>query len=398
MKLRNKKGYLNVLPEGRPPKKKSMWFVTILYLVLLAGVIGYVLKFGLERLLFVSSRGQVEVARHTVDCKEACQIRSFLVDVGDKVRQGDPLVLVHRQQEVSISDNEQFKIQKQIGLKQEQVATLKTKIEELTRHKQEQVETGQESAINLSREILQVNYQIAARRSDLQELRNQLSRTIETWQDEHISLSLLLELRTRTDREVMSLQDKVASLQDKVISMEENLAALYVFRDQLYDQSIGKLKEERQSLQVELDYLKKYLENLEARKMEGLFDDQLITAHSGEVFMLFKQPGDLCSRGEALVSIQQTDPVVKINGFFPLHALTYIKPGKNVTVFFPDKHKSKGIIERVYSTALPEPKLIKKEYMPIEVKIKVEILPLKPQERALWKEYEQMDVLVRIRK
>lgn len=400
MKLRNKAGYLNVLPEGTPPKKNSIRVVTFLYLFVLLVIGVYLTKYVVGKFLFVSARGQVEVTRHLMSCGQDGVLKKYFVAVGDAVDKGDVVATVYQQDTENFMHREMLKVQQEVGVKQEQIELLQQQIQDWITEKDHQRDGNgaKGSTVALGRDILEASYRMANKQAQLEVLRHQLERSVQGWETDHLAWSLLLELKTRTDKDLMAMQKDISELQDTIFVMEKDIGALDALRDRLFEKTISDLKEQSNRLQGELSFFRTYLTGLDQQMTDGSLDSVVRSPHTGIVSMLFKQPGAYCQRGESLLSLQPRNPAVTINGFFDINTLGSLKPGKEVIVRLPDKKKSAGRIAKVYSTALPAPQLIEKRYMPIEVEVKAEITPLHATDGMLWKYYDQMDVVLRVRR
>lgn len=400
MKLRNKTGYFNVLPEGTPPRKRSLRIVSFVYILLLICIAAYIAKVIAEKVLYVTARGQVIVTSQLIRCTQDGIIHKYLVADGDEVSKDTALVSIYQNDVSRYVMGEKFKLQEKLGLKQRQIQSLQVKIHAWERQKKNKSirNTTRQNSISLGREILQVNYKIASKQYELQALRNKLGLADRTRLDDQIPVDLVLELRTRTGKEIKTIQKDVSGLRDQLISMKGNLGALYNLRDNLFDDTLNSLKEQNDRLQNELDYFQKVLSDLGEQEVTGRLNTLVKASTAGAISMSFKKDGDYCAKGEPILSFQPENPMVKIYGFFPIKTLASIQAGKKVVIIFPDKKKSEGKIEKVYSTSLPEPELIEKKYMPIMVDIQTEILPLQQSHKDLWKNYNQMDVVLRVKK
>ncbi len=94
MKLRNRKGLVNHLPEGQAPVRRAPQLTRWLYFGLLLFVVGYLGYLVLQYLLYVEVRGQVEVDKIQVSPTHGGQLRELTVTEGMTVHAKQRLAVV----------------------------------------------------------------------------------------------------------------------------------------------------------------------------------------------------------------------------------------------------------------------------------------------------------------
>lgn len=94
MKLRNRKGLVNHLPEGQAPVRRAPQLTRWLYFGLLFFVLGYLGYLVAQYLLYVEVRGQVEVDKTQVSPTRGGQLRDMVITEGVTVQAGQQLAAV----------------------------------------------------------------------------------------------------------------------------------------------------------------------------------------------------------------------------------------------------------------------------------------------------------------
>ncbi|MFQ5561741.1 MAG: HlyD family efflux transporter periplasmic adaptor subunit, partial [Nitrospinota bacterium] len=107
--------------------------------------------------------------------------------------------------------------------------------------------------------------------------------------------------------------------------------------------------------------------------------------------------GEYADKGDVLLSIREKDAMVKIKSFFKTRDFGAIQKGKEVTVKFPDKTKSRGVIEKVYSSLYRNTGNLRSPAV-IPPEIVVEVIPKDPASSTLWERYDQLEVAIEVRK
>ncbi len=115
---------------------------------------------------------------------------------------------------------------------------------------------------------------------------------------------------------------------------------------------------------------------------------------SGVVHRIAKKKHEYVVEGAPLFTVIPDAGQVYIEAYFDWKVLRFIHPGELMTVLFPDKSSRKGKIVRYGSAAEAAPVTVKRDYLPVESKLRVYLSPLNESDRIHWKNYDRMDVIV----
>ncbi len=119
------------------------------------------------------------------------------------------------------------------------------------------------------------------------------------------------------------------------------------------------------------------------------------SSFAGSVYHVTRRPDEYIKKGEPLFMVIPEGEGVVVEAFFDRKDLRYISTGGKMTIQFPDKYTSVGEITNYYSVAKASPDRNKKDYLPVEAKLRVNLKPTTKDDRNHWQLYDRMDVKVK---
>ena len=94
MKLRNRKTYMNTLPEGAPPENVRPRITQIIYYLILLTVIGYVVYIFGSRYFYFKEQGYVEVEKTVISSSRGGKLLKLKVQEGQKIEKNTLLAVI----------------------------------------------------------------------------------------------------------------------------------------------------------------------------------------------------------------------------------------------------------------------------------------------------------------
>lgn len=112
----------------------------------------------------------------------------------------------------------------------------------------------------------------------------------------------------------------------------------------------------------------------------------------GFIFHVTRKPDEYIGRGDPLVVAIPEGANVSIEAYLNWNLTRYIVREKVITVTFPDGTTSVGKVADFASAATNTVSQIRKNYMPVESKLWIRLIPTTDKDRLLWKQYDRMDI------
>lgn len=162
-----------------------------------------------------------------------------------------------------------------------------------------------------------------------------------------------------------------------IVMLREKTALLFV--------ELAIKKEELAALKNQLSIVKDQTCNFETIR----------SSFAGEVYHVTHHQDEFITQGEPLFVVIPVDANVVVETYFDSKNLRYISPDKTMTITFPDGFSSIGKITNFYSAAKTSPGRDKKDYQPVEAKLRVNLQPISLEDRKRWKFYDRLDVRVK---
>ena len=167
---------------------------------------------------------------------------------------------------------------------------------------------------------------------------------------------------------------------------------------------ILKIEGENAVLREEIDYWKSYLASLpkyrkqyETKLLRQLGErgetTEFLSPISGNVAEVNFKQYEVAYKGESLLNIEQEDAYIK--AYIPQKEFGSILEGDVVTVIFPDKTKSKGVIDKIYSQLERLPPEYQNETGPKVRSLLAIVRPMGEKAMNRWKLNNKMSVEIR---
>ena len=194
-------------------------------------------------------------------------------------------------------------------------------------------------------------------------------------------------------------------LLDKQEESIKKLILLDVYTKNKLDQVIT----EKLLLQNSIELLKNELYFLYAQKKaikntnpiygggNGGFGNSYKSPIKGVIGQILKNSEESCYKTENVMTIHNIEKVF-IKAYFNLKDLAKVNKGSIVTIEFPDKTFSKGIINKLYISTYKAPSEFQKKYEPTERNILAEIIPIQKEQTKEWGKFYKLNLKVRIEK
>ena len=129
----------------------------------------------------------------------------------------------------------------------------------------------------------------------------------------------------------------------------------------------------------------------------GNFGNTYASPIKGVVGQILKNSEESCYKTENVMTIHNIEKVF-IKAYFDLRDLAEVQKGNIVTVEFPDKTRSQGIINKLYISTYRAPSEFQKKYEPTERNILAEIIPLEKEQIPEWGKFYKLNLKVKIGK
>lgn len=154
----------------------------------------------------------------------------------------------------------------------------------------------------------------------------------------------------------------------------------------------------------EIEILRKHIGRLYGHRKinEGFNMNQLkiyeqvqyyVAPIDGVISDIFYAVNEICYKKDEMVTIHQMNNAT-INTYFDPEEVQHLKVGDMVTIEFPDKTESLGIISKFFVSTYAVPSEFQKKYEPTERNIVAEIVPFNKQDDLAWNSYYKMEVNV----
>lgn len=392
MRIRNRKSYLSAMPEGAAPPNRNKTMTSRIYFAVLFAIAFYLLYVLANKIIFIESRGQVEVGRYLIHATVAGTIDPMTVKQGEAVKTGQPLITVRQPPTTRTRQNgEQFKASRDLELKKNEIISLEESSAKLA-------DAGQAAAI-LPASILKLDNDARMKKielSRLQEELKQLNTVIQGRQADQANRARLLELATVdpaiSAREALEQQRLIAAIK----GINGEIAAISRYREDLLAAEQMALRMKIAAIKNEVEPMQHYLDALQHGDDAGSLTEQLTAPIDGEIQAIFKVAGEQTAPGEPLLALRAPTAQVTVHGYFSEEQLPILSDRKKVKIIFPDGSTSQGVISNHYSIASSYREKLKNEYIPIKSAVLVEIIPGDNGEEARWRSFDRMDVTIRV--
>lgn len=322
---------------GGKPKSRLNWD-RIVYLLLLALLVFFILRYLFIHNFYITANGQVLFENIEISHTEDITIERFICEEGNDIKIGDTLFIYRTDDffDESLEDGEEFT--NKSNWAEREKYTLRKNID------------LNNSQIRGDKELLK------AYKSQLAQLRNEVI------------------LGTASEREINNLEYQISKLETaiKLTRSENSVLSKQLAELDANEEAVLNIEAEEETTQVSYSPFKAYVSPID-----------------GYVARIFKQPYEVALKSQIIMKVHQADQV-HIKGYFEQKDLKYVKEGDIVQIDFPDGKESEGVIEKFYSSTVLIPEEFQKKFEPAKRTIAVDIRPTEGSDLSLWKRYYKL--------
>lgn len=127
-------------------------------------------------------------------------------------------------------------------------------------------------------------------------------------------------------------------------------------------------------------------------------DEQLRAPYASRVVLISTQAHEVASRDEAVVVLEPIDQPAYIEAYFDFEDFQVVANANQATVHFPDGHTELAKIEEVVSDARQRLPVKNADGWPLIHGLRAVLRPLSPKDAMSWKQYDRMEVEVRVKR
>jgi multidrug resistance efflux pump len=122
--------------------------------------------------------------------------------------------------------------------------------------------------------------------------------------------------------------------------------------------------------------------------------ESIFAPFEGVVDHVTRKPGEFIGGGEPLLTVVSKDIQVTIEAYFDWKEIKYIDKKETLTVTFPDGTKCQGAITELASAATQSVNTLKKDYLPVESKLRILLVPENKKDSQYWINNDRVKVTV----
>ena len=313
-------------------KKKRMNIDRVLYLTIIAVGVFFLLRYVFTKTAIIKANGQVLMDKVDVNFTHDIRLLKFNVFEGDTIQK------------------EQYLFQY---------------VEDQFDNDAVTYFSDQENRENKAKKELDLKFKIKAQRIKIKALRSNLKVLLH--EKEKTSKMVLLDVFT-IDK-LNELTTKTENLNTEIALAKSELALLY----------------------EQLRYIKDHSNIL-------LLGNASVNSNyrapiDGIIGQISVSENETCYRTEKVLTIHNPKEVF-IKAYFDLNEIKNIEVNDELTIEFPDKTKSIGVINKYYVSTYALPEEFQKTYEPTERSIVVEVKPLNEVERNKWATYHKLNIKI----
>ena len=321
-----------------PKVKKKKWNLDrILYIIIILALLFWLIQFVYNKTAWIEGNGQVLMEKVDVNFTNDIRVKEIFINEGDTVTVGKNLFNYFQ---------DDFDSDASIVLK--------------SLDKKERLNN---SLQDILKEIFKKRIQL-----------NNLKKRLQLLEDQEKQITKLILLDVYTKNKL-----------DEVISQKL-----------LIKNQIDLLKNELYFLRLQKKMLKGDNGNY-SMGGGGNFGNTYASPIKGVVGQILKNSEESCYKTENVMTIHNIEKVF-IKAYFDLRDLAEVQKGNIVTVEFPDKTRSQGIINKLYISTYRAPSEFQKKYEPTERNILAEIIPLEKEQIPEWGKFYKLNLKVKIGK
>lgn len=302
--------------RAEPTSKKNVPWGKYLYLTILAGLIIRASLWIFEWAYYIEGTGFLEAEVMFVDASHAGRIQEIACSMNDMVRPGQALVLLRDESPIADSD-----------------ARIPA------------------AYFTTERRIVEVSSDIAILKQKAARAKKILLRL----RAEHSRAKHLLTLHTITRAQLEAIEKQVYEAEFDLDDARSEIKA--------YQEALASYRRQMQAMQRQ---------QLEAELVRET--TALTSASNGVVSAIYKQRGEVVTKGESILKIVNKDRIL-IKAYFSGEYETALSKGDRAKIRFANGDTETGVIEKIYLTTHPQPIEIKHRFGKTQRFLIVEIMP-----------------------
>ncbi len=208
--------------------------------------------------------------------------------------------------------------------------------------------------------------QIARNRLQVQQLRESRSRVLKE----------LVRLREQSTLELGTSDTRRKRLEDRVFQIRQEI------------------KRSRQQIQLSRSELRSLRERPTADP--ECMPYTISVPRNGRVQRVLHSAQSFVQEGEAILSLTPEPVSASVHAYLDTDLAEYVRRGDTLTVSLPDGTQSKGVIQRLYSSALEFTQIKYDGYRPLYSQLLALVAPVGSSTKQRWSSFDRMDVRVSV--
>ena len=160
-----------------------------------------------------------------------------------------------------------------------------------------------------------------------------------------------------------------------------------------------RLSKKIEPLAAEINIRKRELAELKAQLASESYSsacaaESIFAPFEGVVDHVTRKPSEFIGSGEPLLTVVSKEAPVTIEAYFDWKAIKYLDMEDTLTVTFPDGTKCQGAIAEIASAATQSAETLRKNYLPVESKLRILLVPENEKDSQYWKNNDRVEVTV----
>ncbi len=388
MKLRNRKTYINYVPEGEPPISRKRKLVKYLYFFLLGFILFQILFYFYLKIRYLEVAGYIEVPKFVIHSYSEGEIRKLFVREGGFINRGQPVVEISTVQRISVSPEKTISIDIKTSSKELEIKRLRW---ELSLLNSGYIYMVMPEILDIDKDIKEIMISLKEKKNELERLKCYISKEYEKHKK-----NVLLEISTVDEEKSFKYLNLLNKLKYEIELLEEKKRNLEKKREKLIASKKRELLFKLEVTSEEIRRLKSVKTKFKKPVGEFVFPLLQKSPVSGKVLKVFKKEGDFVLKNDSIMTIISEEREVFVFLYCSSKDLPYIKKDITIDLLLPEDISIEGRIVEVYSTALPISNELTENYIPIGAPIKVKVLLTKDFPNL--EMFDGMKIKVRIKK
>jgi len=208
-------------------------------------------------------------------------------------------------------------------------------------------------------------------------------------------LSLLKFRKDSLEKQVNQISTEHNTYLQRALEVELSESHLYP----THNKNLKKLELSLENLNAEIAIKTNYLKQIKVYNIpitsSNCANEYLKTPFSGLVYAVSAKENEFAHRGKPLITLVDKNKQVRIEAYLSNDYLEYLYVGKEISIQFPDKKQSRGIIKKIESNATLASERKWQGYDPVKTRVRATITPLSSASHQNWGNYDRMLVEIK---